>query len=138
MSTLELSDEYLENIAAQFEKWAEFLNSAIGLLAFTLGLASLGTKIPWISATLSMFIVFLVRAGGGHVFPSEIERLRRASKSDKKADVIVKGLIEKHLNANVLILKYPVFLLGMLFLFSVAASPLLVLIAPFLATYYGL
>lgn len=132
-----LSDEYLEDIERQFKRWAEFLNSAIGILAFTLALASLGTKMPWLSAVLSIVVVTFVRVGGSHIFPNEIDRLRKAAKNDPKAKVLLAGLTQKHLGISVLMLKYPVFLIGTLLLFSVAVSPIIVDSFPSLAAFYG-
>jgi len=137
MSEFVLSDEYLENIERQFKGWAEFLNSIIGILAFTLALASLGTKLPWLSAVLSLVIVTVVRGRGSHFFPSEIDRLRKAAKTDPKADVILTGLTKRHQSSSVMILKYPIFLIGILFLMSVAASPVLVIAFPILGKFYG-
>lgn len=137
MSEFVLSDQYLEDIERQFKKWAEFLNSALGILAFTLALASLGTKMPWLSAVLCIVVVAFVRAEGGHILPSEIERIRKEARNDEKAKVLLAGLSKKHLGISVLILKYPVFVIGTLLLFSVAVSPLLVDFFPSLAAFYG-
>lgn len=137
MSEFVLSDEYLEDIERQFKAWAEFLNSVIGILAFTLALASLGTKLSWLSASLSLVIVIFVRAGGSHIFPREIERLRKESKHDPKAEVLLTGLSQKHLRISVLMLKYPVFLIGTFLLLSVVFSPLLVAVFPRLSAFFG-
>ncbi|MBF4218218.1 hypothetical protein C5616_23950, partial [Vibrio anguillarum] len=57
MGTYTIDEEYLERVEKQFKKWAMFLNNAIGILAFTLALACLGTNVPWLNACFSVLIV---------------------------------------------------------------------------------
>lgn len=68
MDKFEITDEYIEEVDTQFDLWATFLNTGIGLLAFTLGLASLGTNSPAFNAGLSVFVIILVRINGSNFF----------------------------------------------------------------------
>lgn len=138
MTGILITDEYLSKVEQQFAAWSEFLNSVVGLLAFTLALASLGTKFPAISGLLSFIVVVLVRGKGSHIFPPEIERLRIDAKHDPKAALVLEGLSRKHLRVTVMVLKYPLFVIGTVLLLTVVFSPFLVKAIPYLAVFYGM
>lgn len=133
----EVSDELLNELRDQFKLWATFLNTGVGLLSFTLAIACLGTKMPWFNALLSMIVVMLIRVQGTHYFPQKVRELRKAAKTDNKAKILYKGLESEFLNTRTLFMKYPIFLIGYLFLCFVIFSPLLVKAVPFLALYVG-
>ncbi|MCG9680451.1 hypothetical protein [Vibrio sp. Isolate24] len=118
-----LKDDYLKKIRSQFKLWESFLNNAIGVLAFTLGLASLGTPIPCISATLSLFVVIFIWWQGQSLFPKEVTRLRKMAKKDYKSKVILSGVMTEQLSWLKAVTRYPMYLLGFLFLILVAVSP---------------
>ena len=117
-------DLLIEKVEQEFKLWEMFLNNGIGLLSFTLGLASLGTNIPWVSAALSLFIVILIRIQGSNYFPPEIKKLRALSKSNKQAEFYLNGFEKNFFSNYIFIQKYPVFLIGFLFLFFIAISPI--------------
>ncbi len=135
--TYEITDELLEELREQFKLWATFLNTGIGLLSFTFAIACLGTKTPWLNALLSMIVIMLIRVQGTHYFPQKIRELRKAAKVDNKAKILYKGLESEFLNTKVLLTKYPIFLIGYIFLCFVIFSPLLIKAIPSLALYVG-
>ncbi|WP_214649157.1 hypothetical protein, partial [Vibrio anguillarum] len=124
MGTYTIDEEYLERVEKQFKKWAMFLNNAIGILAFTLALACLGTNVPWLNACFSVLIVGYVWFQGKNNFPEEIDKLRKEAKDDKQAKLVVKALVSEHLNWKTMFTKYPVYLLGYVFLLITACSPI--------------
>ena len=138
MNKIELTDEYLEKIEAQFKLWVAFLNTGIGLLAFTLGLASLGTNSPSINASLSVFIICLVRINGHHFFPEEIRKLRKQAQQDSKAQIILDGFDKKHFGFKTNFTKYNLFTFGFIFLILVASSPLIIKFVPTWGVYVGI
>ena len=85
MHPIIISDEYLEELHRGFEKWAQFLNMGFGLVAFTLSLACLGTKMPAVNAWLSIVVLIFIRYKGSHFVPTEILDLRKRAKTDEKA-----------------------------------------------------
>ncbi|MCW8349283.1 hypothetical protein MD535_25200 [Vibrio sp. ZSDZ65] len=145
MGNYSLNSQYTKKVEKQFEKWAEFLNGVVGILAFTLGLASLGTPTPSVSAIFSTVIVIYVWNRGKHHFPKEIDNLRKAAKSDGEAELLLRGLLSKHFGILSLIKKYPAYLVGYLFLLSIVISPFVyraILVnsesANWFAKFYGL
>ncbi|WP_196361091.1 hypothetical protein, partial [Vibrio anguillarum] len=120
MGKYTIDEEYLERVEKQFKKWAMFLNNAIGILAFTLALACLGTNVPWLNACFSVLIVGYVWFQGKNNFPEEIDKLRKEAKDDKQAKLVVKALVSEHLNWKTMFTKYPVYLLGYVFLLITA------------------
>lgn len=137
MSDFSISDEYMSELREQFEKWADFLNTAIGLLSFSFALACLGTKTPALNAWLALLVVGFVRYKGSHIFPGEILRLRKAAKTDQKARVVLVGLSKEFLGFKALVTGYPIFLIGALLLMLIAASSWLITPLPFLKAYIG-
>ncbi|MCG6350424.1 hypothetical protein [Vibrio fluvialis] len=124
MGSYTIDEEYLDLIEKQFKKWAVFLNNAIGILAFTLSLACLGTNVPWLNACFSVLIVSYVWLQGRNHFPEEIEKLRKASKDDKQAKLVLKALLSEHLNWKTMFITYPVYWLGYVLLLVTALSPI--------------
>ena len=135
MNDIIITDEYLDDLRQQFKRWADFLNTAIGVFSFSLALACLGTKSPVFNAWLSLLVVTLMRYKGSHIFPAEIVRLRKAAKTDTKAKVALDGLSSEFMSIRTIITDTPVFLIGALLLMLIAASPFLNL--SFLQTYIG-
>ncbi len=132
-----ITNDFLEEIRNQFKVWASFLNTGIGLLSFTLAIASLGTNIPWVNATLSVIVVVFIRQQGKHYFPEKVKELRERAKTDAKAKVLLKGLESEFLNFKTLVMGYPIFLVGFVSLMLVALSPLIIKLIPSLAFYFG-
>ena len=118
-----ISDELIAELREQFRVWAAFLNSGIGLMSFTLAIASLGTATPWFNALLSMILVLMIRVMGRKFFPSKIDDLRKKAKNNDKARVLLNGLQSEFLSFKALLKGYPVFLFGYLFLCFVIFSP---------------
>lgn len=137
MSEIVVTDEYINELREQFKKWADFLNVGFGLVSFTLALACLGTKTPVLNAWFSLAVMAFIRHKGGHVFPSEILRLREAAKTDKSARIVLDGLQTEFMSMKAMIVDYPVFLLGYLLLAVIAGSPGLIPLFPFLKQYVG-
>lgn len=138
MEPITITDEYLSEVRERFEKWANFLNMSFGLVTFGFALACLGTKTPVINAWLSIAVLAFIRYKGNHFFPAEITRLRKLSKVDEKARILLKGLENEFLSFKVAVISYPVFLLGYFLLTAIAFSPFLSNLIPGLGTYVGL
>lgn len=137
MDQIVITDNYLSDIREQFQKWAEFLNMSFGLLAFTLAITCLGTRMPAVNAWLSIAITILVRYKGRHLFPVEILKLRKAAKTDEKARVLLNGLEAEFFSWKVAVKDYPIFIVGYVLLAIVAFSPILTRYSTWLAAYIG-
>ena len=138
MDNFHLDDEYVENIEAQIKLWANFLNMGIGLLAFTLGIASLGTASPVINSWLSLLVVMIVRIQGTKYFPAEIQRLRQLSKENSKAKILLDGLMAKYFAFKTNFTLYPILMVGILFLVFIALSPVISITFPLWKSYVGI
>jgi len=138
MSEITITDDYINELREQFKKWADFLNMGFGLVSFTLALTCLGTKTPVLNAWLSLVVVGFIRYKGSHIFPAEIIRLRKASKLDQNARIVLNGLSKEFMSVKALVVGYPVFLLGYVLLCITAASPWLVPFVPILEAYVGI
>lgn len=138
MAEITINDEYINELRDQFKKWADFLNMGFGLASFTLALTCLGTKTPVLNAWLSLVVVAFIRYKGSHIFPAEIIRLRKASKLDQNARIVLNGLNKEFMSVKAMILGYPIFLLGYVLLCIIAVSPWLLPILPILGTYVGI
>ena len=138
MDKIELTNEYIEQVSEQFKLWANFLNTGIGLLSFTLAIACMGTESPTINAVLSLIVIFLVRISGSQYFPHEIQQLRAKAKSDEKAKIILLGLEQKYFGFKTNFTMYPMFVFGLLFLIAVSLSTSISKILPWWGTYIGL
>jgi hypothetical protein len=109
-----------------------------GFVSFTLALTCLGTRTPALNAWLSLFVATFIRYKGNHIFPAEIIRLRKASKLDQNARIVLNGLSKEFLSVKALVAGYPIFLLGYVLLCIIALSPWLVQVAPILRSYVGI
>ncbi|EIN5961877.1 hypothetical protein [Vibrio cholerae] len=138
MDKIELTNEYIEQVSEQFKLWANFLNTGIGLLSFTLAIACMGTESPTINAVLSLIVIFFVRISGSQYFPHEIQQLRAKAKSDEKAKIILLGLEKKYFGFKTNFTMYPMFVFGLFFLIAVSMSTSIAKILPWWGTYVGL
>jgi len=138
LDKIELTNEYIEQISEQFKLWANFLNTGIGLLSFTLAIACMGTESPTINAVLSLIVIFFVRVSGSQYFPHEIQRLRAKAKSDEKAKIILLGLEQKYFGFTTNFTMYPMFVFGLLFLIAVSLSTSIARFFPWWGAYVGL
>ncbi|ELA7934851.1 hypothetical protein [Vibrio parahaemolyticus] len=138
MDKIELTNEYIEQVSEQFKLWANFLNTGIGLLSFTLAIACMGTESPTINAVLSLIVIFFVRISGSQYFPHEIQQLRAKAKSDEKAKIILLGLEQKYFGFKTNFTMYPMFVFGLFFLIAVSMSTSIAKILPWWGTYVGL
>jgi hypothetical protein len=109
-----INDQLISELDEAFKGWAFFLNNAIGMFAFTLALACLGTKTPAINAFLAFVVVFCVRHQGRHHFPQKILDLRAAAKTEPKARILLAGLTQKYMSNKTAITDYTVFVIGFL------------------------
>ena len=133
-----IDDEYRERVDSQFEKWSTFLNTSIGFLSFTLALASMGTPAPVINSWLSLIVVILIRISGAQFFPQEIKDLRKKAKTNPNAKIVLDGLEARHFSAKATFKKYHLFVFGIVFLFCIAFSHIIVKIFPAWAGYVGI
>ncbi|ENM5903744.1 hypothetical protein DX885_003885 [Vibrio mimicus] len=138
MDKIELTNEYIEQVSEQFKLWANFLNTGIGLLSFTLAIACMGTESPTINAVLSLIVIFFVRISGSQYFPHEIQQLRAKAKSDEKAKIILLGLEQKYFGFKTNFTMYPMFVFGLFSLIAVSMSTSIAKILPWWGTYVGL
>jgi len=138
MNKIEITDDYIARIDSQFELWASFLNTGVGLLAFTLAVASLGTESPVINAWLSIIVVLLVRIKGDKFFPKDVKELRQQSKEDAKAKLVLDGLEKRHFSFKTNFTKYPLLLIGFVMLMAVAFTYQIIKIFPHWGVYVGI
>lgn len=138
MNDYQIDNGLVTEVREQFRLWALFLNNGIGLFSFTLGLASLGTDIPWLSALFSTVVIFLIRWQGKHYFPPKVKELREDAKKNDKAKILLKGLESEFLSFKTLFIEYPVFIFGLSFLLIILMSPLIVKAFPVLGGYFGI
>ena len=138
MTKFELTDKYIKRVDSQFKLWASFLNNGIGLLAFSLALASLGTKAPVVNSWLSIAVIILVRFQGSRFFPEEIQNLKKQAKLDPKSKVILDGFDKRYFGFKTNFTQYPLFLFGFIFLFLVAFSHQISAVIPSWGSYVGI
>lgn len=120
MEKLVITDEYIENMDYQFKIWANYLNLAIGLLAFTLALACLGTDYPSPLGMLAVLVIAMVRSSGSNLFPKEFQDLREKAQEDEKAKLFLEALHKKYFGFKTNFTQYHLFMFGTLFLLAVA------------------
>lgn len=90
-SESEISNALRESL----NKWCDILNSVIGIISFSFGLACLGTgKHSQCYATISLLFVLLIITSQRKLFPSELKILR-AKKNKNKLEKKVLHDIEK-------------------------------------------
>lgn len=133
-----LDDDYIEKIEAQVKLWANFLNTGVGLLAFTLAMASLGTESPVINSWLSFAVVVIVRVQGKNYFPAEIQMLKARAKSDSTAKILLDGLMSKYFGFGSNFRLYPLLVVGILLLWAVGVSPAIAKVFPQWGIYVGI
>jgi len=138
MEKIVITDEYLTDIESQFETWASYLNTGVGLVAFTLALACLGTNSPAINAWLSILVISLTYKNGRKFFPAEINNLRSLAKKDKKAKLVLDGLMKTHFGFKTNFTKYPLFMFGYIFLFLIAFSGCIKEYSTIFSSYVGI
>jgi hypothetical protein len=132
-----INDPLISELDEAFKAWAFFLNNAIGMFAFTLALACLGTKTPAINGLLACIIVGFVRYQGRHIFPKKIVELRAAAKSDPKAQILLVGLTQKYMSSKTALTDYTVFVIGFVLLLFVTFSPGIMYFYPSIRAYIG-
>ncbi|WP_290502732.1 hypothetical protein [Alcanivorax sp.] len=124
----------LDLVRREFENWQSFLNNTIGVLAFTLGLASLGTHSPDFNAALSVAFLLTVSYSARQLFPTTYKKLRDKKNKSEEEEIVFKGLTKHHFSIH----KYAVYTLGYSFLVFIATSPHWETIFPALTSYiYG-
>lgn len=111
----------LKELNVQFKKREHYLNE-LGLLAFGLGISSLGTKEPSICAFYSLCIFSLLLCGTCDKHTLFFEALCSKKNRTKKDDALLKAIKKKYLNFKSLLTNYFVFTFGWLFLGGVAVS----------------
>jgi hypothetical protein len=138
-------DKLINETDKQVEEWALFLNNVIGILAFTLGLASLGTSTASFNALISLAFLSLVWFQGKHKFSENIANLRKKLKESKEADhsheklkVILSGFEKRYFGAKALLTQFPIYVFGMLFLIILISGKLFAPYSPLLSSYLGI
>lgn len=109
----------LSAIEAEYAKWKEICNGVVGVIAFTLAVASLGTPCPsvWAWAS-SVFVVLLM----GHMqvhFPKIIRALRESELAELD-QLVLQGIEKKYFNLRAAVTSFNVYLFGWIFLVFVA------------------
>lgn len=131
------SNNRTKAIEDEFAIWRSFLNNVIGVAAFTLGLACLGTHSPSTNAFISLIFVSLMRWQGSNAVPPTLLRLRELAKDNPDFKYMVDSLVDDQLSWRKLLTKYCVFAAGFLFLCIVAISAPLKHFLPILNNYFG-
>lgn len=121
----------LDSIRHEFETWQSFLNNTIGVLAFTLGLASLGTHSPSFNAALSIAFLLSVSYSARQIFPNTYKKIRDKKNKSEEEEIFFKGLTKHHFSIH----KYAVYALGYSYLVFIATSSHWVTIFPALTSY---
>ena len=114
-----------EDVKRESERHNEFLNSAIGLLAFTLGLTCLGFEQPQKPAILCLGIITPVIFHALQYFPETIRTLRELVKetNDPHASKVLKYLESRYLGIQSLVTKNILLWYGLAFYLLVLIGP---------------
>lgn len=128
-------------LTAGFKRWSEFLNTAIGLVSFSLALGCLGTHRPSTNALLCLLFVTGIRVAGKDLYPASMRRLQQAAKKDPELKKTIYAVQKKHMPYTRMFTANLPFLVGYLFLMLVMVSHLIYLrtpsARPFLDWYLG-
>jgi len=131
------SADDIDTFRAEFLRWEEFLNSIWGILAFTFALGCLGTHVPWINAWICCAFLVILRLGANNQFPQSMRRLRLKAKDDPAFRQLLQKRTDQFLGNRVLLIRYPLFLMGWICLAIVMFSRGLVMYLPWLNGYFG-
>lgn len=116
---VKITTKSISEIEAELAKWAEFLNVAVGLFSFSLGISCLGTSRPDVTGFISLVFVLLFMAYGRKHFPRKILELRKAELSELDQLKLI-GIEKKSFGLRSLLKNFPVFWTGWTFLGGVA------------------
>ena len=111
----------LTELNVQFKKREHFFNK-MGLLAFGLGISSLGTREPSICAFYSLAIISLMICSTCDKYTQFFALLRSKKDRTEKEENILKAIMIKYLNFKSLFTDYSIFTFGYLFLSCVTLS----------------
>jgi hypothetical protein len=104
-----------KELAQQFQRWEEFLNTAIGLVSLNLALACLGTHRPSTFAAVCFVFILALRISGAGLLPEPL----RLAKENPEAKARLKEITKRHMSLKHLFTRYLPFLMGYLFLMAV-------------------
>ena len=105
-----------------FKPWRYFLNNVVGVLAFSLGMASLGTDSPSTNATISMLFLFILIFNKRRLFPPQLIMLRTKDNRTQTEEDCRRSIEKKQIGLSSLFKLYTVYASGWAFLIFVAAS----------------
>lgn len=114
-----------EEVMQEAKKHNEFLNSAIGLLTFTLGLTCLGFDHPQRAALVCLGVIIPVYVQAWSHFPQTIKTLREIAKetNDAHAIKVVRYLEGKYLGIRSLVTRNITYWYGLGFYLAVLIDP---------------
>lgn len=114
-----INDETIAEIDSEYEKWGEYLNGGIGILAFAFGLSCLGTPWPDVTGFCSLVFLMLLSFYGKQSFPQKIKSLRKI-KLEGIDEMTLLGIEKKYFGIKALFFRFPIFLAGWCFLGGVS------------------
>lgn len=124
-----------ERFDSEVKAWQEFLNITGGILAFSLGLGSLGTSSPSTNAIISLFFIIAVAAAGKSKFLSLVLMLRNKENRTITEEKIRRKVEREQLGPKKMITDFYLFTLGCLFLGFVIFSDKLSKYFPLIEQY---
>jgi len=138
MTKINQIDKSVKQMESEFKEWEFFLNNGIGILAFSFALGSLGTNSPSVNAFISFLFLSLIYLFGRNKFSKVYKDLRNKKDKTIVEKVMHEGAKKIFLSGKALLLRYPIFLMGYLFLAFVIFSNSLVQQCPIFKAYiYG-
>lgn len=93
------------------------MNNVVGIILFTIGVGCIGTPNPQRMALVGLGLVFSILFYASQQFPPTIKALRQLKKETNSAEIsdLLCRVENKHLNYKVLLSKYLIYLIGVLF-----------------------
>jgi hypothetical protein len=112
------SKDRLDN---EFKAWEDFLNNVIGVLAFTLAMASIGTNSPSTNAFISMLFLLILMGNRRSLFPAILVMLRAKENRTRTEEESRKSIERGRLGLKAFLRRYSVYVAGWLFLVFVVS-----------------
>lgn len=120
MNEFALTDEQLNTIKIEVEKWQEFLNLTVGTLSFTMGLATLSVKHIWAWFALAFLIALVFPQM--KKWPPTLKGLRDKKDKTDRERIIYRGLMDEFFGFSALLKNFAAFWIGVAFLLFVATN----------------
>jgi len=106
-------------ITKELNEWERHLNEIIGIMCFTLAIASVGTPTPQLWSVFSIIFVLVFQHGASKGKMELLSQLRDNKDRTEYEDFLLKDITD-----NIKPMKFPAFIFGFVLLIVIASAPL--------------